>query len=91
MQLSSGHQSLMGQAQQYYCRPAYDDILVSPVQINDTLSVTVVNDRRTPAKGRLTITAMTLDGKPVFTPANMTWQAYPRPKHSSRNTASTTS
>ena len=54
-------------AQQYYCRPAYDDILVSPVQINDTISVTVVNDRRTPAKGRLTITAMTLDGKPVFT------------------------
>lgn len=54
-------------AQQYYSRAAYDDILVSPVVINDTLSVTIVTDRRIPAKGRFTLTAMTLDGTPVAT------------------------
>lgn len=54
-------------AQQYYSRAAYDDILVSPVVINDTLSVNIVTDRRTPAKGTFTLTAMTLDGKPVMT------------------------
>ena len=53
-------------AQQYYSKAAYDDILISPVVINDTLSVTVVTDRRDKAKGRVNITAMTLDGKPVF-------------------------
>lgn len=53
-------------AQQYYSRVAYDDILVSPVVIGDTLSVTIVSDRRTPATGVLTITAMTLDGQPFF-------------------------
>lgn len=54
-------------AQQYYSKGAYDDILVSPVVINDTLSVNIVTDRRTPAKGKFTITAMTLNGTPVFT------------------------
>ena len=54
-------------AQQYYSKAAYDDILVSPVVINDTLSVNIVTDRRTPAKGKFTLTAMTLDGTPVFT------------------------
>lgn len=53
-------------AQQYYSKAAYDDILVSPVVINDTLSVNIVTDRRTPAKGKFTLTAMRLDGTPVF-------------------------
>ena len=52
-------------AQQYYSKAAYDDILVSPVVINDTLSVNIVTDRRTPAKGTLTLTAMTLAGETV--------------------------
>ena len=54
-------------AQQYFSKAAYDDILVSPVVINDTLSVNIVTDRRTPAKGVFTLTAMTLDGTPVMT------------------------
>lgn len=54
-------------AQQYYSKAAYDDILVSPVVINDTLSVNVVTDRRTPAKGKFTLTAMSLDGTPFLT------------------------
>ena len=53
-------------AQQYYSKAAYDDILVSPVVINDTLSVNIVTDRRTPARGKFTLTAMTLDGKTVM-------------------------
>lgn len=53
-------------AQQYYSKAAYDDILVSPVVINDTLSVNIVTDRRTPTKGKFTLTAMTLDGNPIF-------------------------
>lgn len=53
-------------AQQYYSKAAYDDILVSPVVINDTLSVNIITDRRTAATGRFTLTAMTLDGTPVF-------------------------
>ena len=54
-------------AQQYYSKAAYDDILVSPVVINDTLSVNIVTDRRSACKGKFTLTAMTLDGNPVFT------------------------
>lgn len=53
-------------AQQYFSKAAYDDILVSPVVINDTLRVNIVTDRRTPAKGQFTLTAMTLHGKPIF-------------------------
>lgn len=54
-------------AQQYYSRQAYDDILVSPVVMNDTLTVNIVNDRRKSVKGKFTLTAMTLDGTPVLT------------------------
>lgn len=53
-------------AQQYYSKAAYDDILVSPVAMGDSLTVNIVTDRRTPAKGRFTVTAMTLDGVPVM-------------------------
>lgn len=52
-------------AQQYYSRQAYDDILVSPVVMGDSLKVNIVTDRRTPAKGMFTLTAMKLDGTPV--------------------------
>ena len=54
-------------AQQYYSKAAYDDILVSPVAMGDSLTVNIVTDRRTPAKGKFTLTAMTLDGTPVYT------------------------
>lgn len=54
-------------AQQYYSKAAYDDILVSPVVMGDTLRVNIVSDRRTPAKGKFTLTAMLLDGTPVMT------------------------
>lgn len=54
-------------AQQYYSKAAYDDILVSPVVINDTITVNIVTDRRTPTEGTFTLTAMTLDGNPIFT------------------------
>lgn len=53
-------------AQQYYSRQAYDDILVSPVVLGDSLHVNVVTDRRTPAKGVVTLRAMRLDGTPVW-------------------------
>ncbi|MBD5224427.1 MAG: glycoside hydrolase family 2 protein [Bacteroidales bacterium] len=52
-------------AQQYFSRAAYDDILVSPVVMGDSLTVNIVTDRRTPAKGTFTLTAMKLDGTPV--------------------------
>jgi len=53
-------------AQQYFSKAAYDDILVSPVVINDSLSVNIVNDRREAVKGKFTLTAMTLDGKTIL-------------------------
>ncbi len=54
-------------AQQYYSKDAYDDILVSPVAMGDSLTVNIISDRRTPAKGKFTITAMLLDGTPLMT------------------------
>ena len=50
-------------AQQYFARQAYRDILVSPIVKDDVLCVSLISDRRTDAKGRFTITALTLDGK----------------------------
>ena len=50
-------------AQQYFSRHAYDDILVSPVIIGDTLTVSIVNDRRSLADGEFGISLMTLDGR----------------------------
>ena len=50
-------------AQQYFARQAYRDILVSPIVKDDVLRVSLISDRRTDAKGRFTITALTLDGK----------------------------
>lgn len=53
-------------AQQYFTRNAYRDILVSPLVKGDTLSVHIVSDRRSAAKGVLEIKAMTLDGKVIW-------------------------
>ena len=50
-------------AQQYFARQAYRDILVSPTVKDGVVKVHLVSDRRTDAKGRFTITALTLDGK----------------------------
>ena len=50
-------------AQQYFARQAYRDILVSPMVKDDVVKVSLVSDRRADAKGRFTITALTLDGK----------------------------
>ncbi|MDE6338417.1 MAG: glycoside hydrolase family 2 protein [Muribaculaceae bacterium] len=52
-------------AQQYYSKAAYDDILVSPVVLGDTLVVNLVSDRRQPVKGKFTLKVMKLDGTPV--------------------------
>lgn len=54
-------------AQQYYSRAAYDDILVSPLIESDSITVTVVSDRRTPAKGTLTLEVMDLKGNVTAT------------------------
>ncbi len=52
-------------AQQYYSKAAYDDILVSPVVMNDSLTVNIVSDRRKPAKGIVNVVAMTLNGEKI--------------------------
>ena len=52
-------------AQQYYSKAAYDDILVSPVVLGDTLKVNIVSDRRKPVNGNFTLKVMRLDGTPV--------------------------
>lgn len=54
-------------AQQYFTKYAYDDILISPVVINDTLSVKIVSDRLTPARGKVSIRLMNLDGEVLET------------------------
>lgn len=53
-------------AQQYFARNAYRDILVSPVVKGDTLSVNLVSDRRSDARGKFHLRAMTLNGTTVW-------------------------
>ena len=50
-------------AQQYFARQAYRDILVSPTVKDGVVKVHLVSDSRTNAKGKFTITALTLGGK----------------------------
>lgn len=50
-------------AQQYFARQAYRDILVSPTVKDGVVKVHLVSDRRTNAKGKFTITVLTLGGK----------------------------
>ncbi|MCH5328749.1 MAG: glycoside hydrolase family 2 protein [Coprobacter sp.] len=52
-------------AQHYFSRAAYDDVLVSPVVMNDTLTVSIVSDRRRAAKGEFVLEAMRLDGRVI--------------------------
>lgn len=52
-------------AQQYFSKNAYDDILVSPLVKGDTVTVTVVSDRRKAAPGVLRLRMLTLDGREV--------------------------
>jgi Beta-galactosidase/beta-glucuronidase len=54
-------------AQHYFTKKAYDDILVSPVAMRDTISVSVVSDRLKPVKGKFTLQMITLDGIVVST------------------------
>lgn len=49
-------------AQQYYYRKTFDDILVSPLVRNDSLTITVISDRRIPVDGTLKLKVMDLDG-----------------------------
>ena len=53
-------------AQQYFARNAYRDILVSPVVKGDTLSVNLVSDRRSDARGKFHLRAITLNGTTVW-------------------------
>lgn len=53
-------------AQHYFARKSFDDILVSPTQEGDTLSVYTVSDRLKEAKADLKITVRTLGGKEVY-------------------------
>jgi len=63
-------------AQQYFSRQAYDDILVSPLVKNDTLTVHLVSDRRTAAKGIFTLNVIDLKGNSI---ANRTQRISARP------------
>ena len=49
-------------AQHYFARPAFDDILVSPLAEGNTLNVRLVSDRRKTVRGKLRITVMDMDG-----------------------------
>ena len=67
-------------AQQYFSRQAFDDILVSPVVMGDTLTVHIVTDRRNQAKGTFTLTAMTLRGEKIAT-TTLPYTAAPLTSH----------
>lgn len=52
-------------AQHYFARDAYKDLLVSPIEKDNRLSVYVVSDRLTASQGELTLSVLTLDGTVV--------------------------
>lgn len=52
-------------AQHYFAREAYKDVLISPIEKENRLSVYVVSDRLTASKGDLTLSVLRLDGKEV--------------------------
>ncbi len=49
----------------YYVARAFDDILVSPLVIDDTLETWVVSDRLRPIRGKLNVDIYTLNGQRV--------------------------
>ena len=54
-------------AQHYFSKYALDDVLVSPLFTGDTLTISVVNDRRSKVKGKMTLRVMDLKGNVVMT------------------------
>lgn len=62
--------------QQYFSRYAYDDILVSPLVEGDSITVTVVSDRRTSVKGKFSLRVMDIDGK-ILSTKEMAYTAAP--------------
>ena len=54
-------------AQQYFSRYAYDDILVSPLVMGDTVTVNIVSDRRKAAKGTFTMNIIDINGNTITT------------------------
>lgn len=53
-------------AQHYFAKKAYDMILVSPVIMNDTLTVHLVSDYWKPVKGKFTLKVMDMEGHDVY-------------------------
>lgn len=49
----------------YYVGRAFDDILVSPVLMNDTLKIWIVSDRQQAIRGKLNLSVYTLKGELV--------------------------
>ncbi len=49
-------------AQHYYARKAFDDILVSPIEEDDSMSVFIVSDRLKDFKAELSVSVITMDG-----------------------------
>ena len=53
-------------AQHYFARKAFDDILLSNVISDNTLSVYAISDRKTIVNGILRLSVLTLDGNVIF-------------------------
>ena len=53
-------------AQHYFARKAYDMILVSPVVMNDRLTVHLISDYHKPVSGSLTLKVMDMSGNLVY-------------------------
>lgn len=53
-------------AAHYMIRHAMDDILVSPIEKDDSLFVYIVNDRLQPISGQLDVRLMTLNGQTLY-------------------------
>lgn len=54
-------------AQQYFSRYAYDDILVSPLVLGDSVTVNIVSDRRKATKGTFTMNVIDINGNTITT------------------------
>ncbi len=53
----------------YFARDAFRDVLVSPIEANDTLRVFAVSDRLKDFNGELKVSVMRFDGREVFSQA----------------------
>lgn len=52
-------------AQHYYVRKAFKDVLISPIEENNTLKIYAVSDRLKAFSGKLSVSIMTFDGTEV--------------------------